>query len=120
MIVAKKVSADSSVQFCKRYFLYYIASLLLQNRSVQQVPTGFAGDPTAFGNLSGGAVRKNLDRFCARRWRASSVKYQNSPRLTPSLNSTCWCSGTGWCGLLGSAGGLAGSPSTANWKRSKL
>ena len=47
---------------------------------VQTVPTGVAGEPTAPGSRSGGAVRRNRLRLLARSQSASSERYQISPR----------------------------------------
>ena len=44
------------------------------------VATGVAGEPTAPGSLSGGAVSRKRLRLCARSQFASSVRYQISPR----------------------------------------
>src|SRR5690349_11829047 len=57
------------------------------------VPTGVAGEPTAPGRRNGGAVNKKRLRPCARNQFASSVRYQISPRFTPSLNRQCSCKG---------------------------
>ncbi len=48
--------------------------------------TGVAGEPTAPGNRSGGAVNWKRQRSCSPSHCASSVKYQSSPRCTPCLN----------------------------------
>ena len=51
------------------------------------VAMAHAGEPTAPGRLSGGAVRKNELRLFFRSQSASSDSRQISPRLTPVLNS---------------------------------
>ena len=50
------------------------------------VATGVAGEPTAPGSLSGGAVRRKRLRLFLRSQSASSDSCQISPRLTPVLN----------------------------------
>src|SRR5262249_7151367 len=58
------------------------------------VATGVAGEPTAPGRRSGGAVRRKRLRLCSRSHLASGVKYQSSPRWMPFLKRQCWCSGS--------------------------
>src|SRR5205823_9859444 len=65
----------------------------------QTVAIGVAGEPTAPGRRSGGAVSKNRLRPCARSQRASSVRYHSSPRWMPFLKMQCSCSGIEACGL---------------------
>ena len=48
--------------------------------SLYTVATGVAGEPTAPGRRSGGAVSRNRLRPCARSQSASSVRYHISPR----------------------------------------
>ena len=50
------------------------------------VATGVAGEPTAPGSLSGGAVSRKRLRLLLRSQSASSDRRQISPRLTPVLN----------------------------------
>src|SRR5258708_21533297 len=52
----------------------------------QTVATGVAGDPTAPGRRSGGAVSRKRERFLSRNHSARSFSHQISPRLRPSLN----------------------------------
>ncbi len=47
---------------------------------VHTVATGVAGEPTAPGSLSGGAVSRKRLRLCSRNQCASSLRYQISPR----------------------------------------
>src|SRR5690606_2071129 len=50
------------------------------NARAHTVAMGVAGEPTAPGSRSGGAVRRKRLLPCARSHRASSVKYHISPR----------------------------------------
>src|SRR6266852_9455754 len=53
------------------------------------LPTGGAGEPTAPGRRSGGAVSRKRLRWCALSQSASAERYQISPRTTPSLKRQC-------------------------------
>ena len=52
----------------------------------QTVATGVAGEPTAPGRRSGGAVSRKRERLRSRSHSARSFSHQISPRLRPSLN----------------------------------
>ncbi len=78
---------------------------------VETVATGVAGQPTAPGNRSGGAVSRNRLRWCSRSQVASSSRYHSSPSGTPSLNRQRLWIGRKEC-RLGSRS-LPSSPSTA-------
>src|SRR6266403_2071247 len=78
---------------------------------IQTVAIGVAGEPTAPGSRSGGAVSRKRLRPWARSQSASSVRYQISPKLTPSLKRQC-----SWIGSeaqWSASQGRAGEASTA-------
>jgi len=58
------------------------------------VATGVAGEPTAPGSRSGGAVSRKRLRLFALSQSPSSDSRQISPRFTPVLNRQWWCSGS--------------------------
>src|SRR5581483_3896619 len=55
-------------------------------RVAQTVATGVAGEPTAPGRRSGGAVSRKRERFLSRSQSARSLSHQISPRFRPNLN----------------------------------
>src|SRR3989441_3264353 len=66
---------------------------------IQTVAIGVAGEPTAPGRRSGGAVSRKRLRPCSRSQRASAVRYHSSPRWMPFLKMQCSCSGIEACGF---------------------